>query len=338
MKLKALVLMSLVAILVSGCGTTVAPEGDNLLQEGISNLYYDAKSAEFDLSVSIDAKAGEDQVPKNLNFDLKINGDMDNTIPSKPKFNFEVSANGGWDDIKDQVAKAELKSDAENLFFNLTEITDFGGKVPTQMVEAYIGKWYKMAIPEGTFEGLDKKSEMSDEEKMIKELVEKSKFMKDVKYNGTKKIMGVESYDYSATLDKEALKNFAVELAKLDTATPDLTEAQIASMDEQLAMFDLNGNFYVGVDDKILRGASGVLTVKNEDVELSADFSWELGKINEEFAVEVPEDATLFDPMMLFGGAAMMDPSMYEMDPSMYEDMNMEEFDMGDLSEMSVEE
>jgi hypothetical protein len=194
-----------------------------------------------------------------------------------------------------------------------------------------------MPIPEDTFEALDKKSDMSEEEIAIQKLAKESNFMKDIKYEGTKKIMGTESYVYSASLDKDAIVNFASELAKMDGA--ELSTSEIRDLEEQLKMFDLSGKFYVGVKDKILRGAEGVLTLDVEGAKGSIEFKLEIGDINKSFKVDEPKDAEEFDPMMLLGGAMMMDDSYGDYDMSGYEDFDMsqfEDFDMGEYEDFDM--
>lgn len=328
MKIKALVLMLLAVVFASGCSLSpVAPAGNEVLQEGLTNLYYEATSAKFDLALKGDITAPEGQVPAKINFDVTLSGDMDNSKPAEPKFNISLGGSGQWDDIEEQKVGVELKSDSSTLYFSLKELSDFAGQVPAEMVSEYVGKWFKMPIPAGTFDSLDVKSEMSEEEVKIKEIAQKTNFIKDIKYEGTKKIMGTEAYVYSGTLDKEAMKNFAIEVSKLDPSIA-ITESDIKDMDEQLKLFDLSGKFYVGVEDKILRGAEGVITATPEGGSVKVDFKLEMGNINESISIDAPADAQEFDPSMLLGGAAMMDSSegMYdEYDPT--EGMDLGDYD-----------
>jgi hypothetical protein len=260
MKIKALALALIAVVFVSGCSLTKAPAGEEMLQEGITNLYYEASSAKFDMNLIGDMKAPAGEKPERIQFDLNLSGDMDNSKPAEPLFNMVMKGTASWDEVKDQKAEVEMRSDSKNLFFVLKDVSDFGGMLPAEMVSDFIGKWYKMPIPPNTFDALDKKSEMTEAEKKIQELAKGTNFIKDIKSKGTKKIMGEESYVYTGKLDKEAVKNFFLEIAKLDESFPEPSASELKEFDEQLAMFDMEGTFYVGVSDKILRGVEGTIT------------------------------------------------------------------------------
>ncbi len=308
MKIRALVLPLIALVFATGCGVGASNPGNEVLQQGLTNLYYDTTSAKFDLSVNADIVAPEGQTPAKVTFEATLSGDMDNTNPSEPKFNMVLKGGGKADEEAQEKVSAEMKSDSKLLYFVVNEITSFGGALPEEQVKDFLGKWYKMEIPAETFASLDKKSEMTEEEKKIKELAEKTNFMKDIKFEGTKKIMGEECYVYSAFLDKEAVKNFMVEVAKIEDGV-EPSESEIADLETQLEMFGIEGKFYVGVEDKVLRGAEGSFVATPEGGKITVDFKLSMGDLNKAVNVEAPASAELFDPMMLMGGAAMMDPS-----------------------------
>jgi len=160
-----------------------------------------------------------------------------------------------------------------------------------------------MHIPPDTFTALDVKSDMTPEQVQIKELAMKTNFFKDVTYVGEEKIMGENTKKYSAVVNKEGIKTFTVEAAKLDANIPDPSESDLAEFDAFLETFDLNAELFIGVNDNMMRGINGELTMRPaEGGSALINFEFSLGKINEEVVIEAPVGAEEFDPMMLLGG------------------------------------
>ena len=297
----ALVLMLFV---VSGCGSV--PQSDTAdakaVQEGITKFYYDVNSASYEVKVNGDVVTDVEN-SDNVKFDLTANGDVDNSDPKTPQFSLILAAKGTLGEGTEQSFSGELKVDPINLYFIINNISDFDGQVPAEMVAQFLGKWWSMPIPPDTFTALDVKSDMTPEQVQIKELAMNTNFFKDVAYVGEEQIMGENTKKYSAVVNKEGIKTFTVEAAKLDPNIPDPTDSDLAEFDAFLETFDLSAELFIGVNDNMMRGINGELTMRPaEGGSALINFEFSFGKINEEVVIEAPVGAEEFDPMMLLGG------------------------------------
>lgn len=303
-KLSLVSLLSLV-LMLSACGAPIAggdTPGNELLQDGITGLYYDVDTASYEVGFIGTMMAPEGQVPQEINFDIDLSGDLDNTNPSEPKFSMNVDLGGAMDGGDEEHLLGSILSDAQNFYMQLESISDFDGTVGPEMVEGFVGKWWRMEIPPGAFAEIDKKSDMTPEQEQIKELAKSTNFFKNISYVGNETVMGAKTYKFSAELDKDAVKNFLIEVAKIDSNVPEPTASDLAELDEMLATFEMNGDFFVGVDDKVMHGAMGSISMTPpEGGSMILDFDFKVGNLNDTVTVDVPTESELFDPLMLLG-------------------------------------
>ncbi len=295
-------------IAFSGCGVTDGPMSGSdgpsteVVQKGISSLYYDVNSAAYEFEISGDVMDIDEYTP-NVAFDLSMNGEVDNTNPKAPNFSINMAVNGSLDDGESQSLSAEMIANAKNIYFVLHDISDFEGDVPAEMVAQFLGKWYFMPIPEDSLDTFDIKSEMTPEQEEMKKLFTETNFFKDIKYVGTADVLGTDTHEFSAVLDKDAVKNFLIEVAELDPDVDEPTEADLADLDAFLATFDMNADLFIGQGDGILRSIAGDIAINPvEGGSVVLNFVLDMGNLNEVVTIDAPADAMEFDPMMLLGG------------------------------------
>ncbi|MBD3330490.1 hypothetical protein GF354_03085 [Candidatus Peregrinibacteria bacterium] len=343
-KILSIAMMLVVLVGLNGCSLGLKGDGPDkepkeVLKEAISNSVENTKSSEYEFSMDADLDGPEGESPENIKFKFNLSGELDHTDLTKPKLTMKVDGTGNWDNGEMQELMGELRLDGEYLYFIVEKITDFEGQFPTSMYEPYLAKWWKMAIPEGTF---SEENVLAPQNKELKQLVKGTDFFKNAKYAGIGDVKGEEVYKYEVTLDRQAVVTFLVESAKISTGE-DASESEINELREALETIEISGVFYVSTADMTSRGMDGVLELEVKDgANGTVDFSMYSWNHNKDVVIEVPEGAEEFDPMMfLFGGA--MDPSMMEdmeapMDPSMMEDMEapMDPSMMEDMEDMQL--
>lgn len=271
-----------------------------VVKEAFKNLY-SVKSNTYD--VSLKGNFGDNS--ETVDFDFSLTGSEDMADPKKPKFTMLVDGTGSFTGYENQGVKAEIRMDESNLYFVLNEVSDFGGSLPTELVAPYLGKWYKMAIPAGSFDDypvlFSDDQNLTEQEKQLKTLLENTSFFKEIKYTGTEGNLLM----YKASLDKDAVKTFMIEAAKIEGTTA--SEAEIKDLEDGLKMIELDVNLGVDKDKNVLTKMAGKLEINAEaDGTGSMEFEVSLDNIDEAVTVEVPAGATEFDPMTLFGAAMMM--------------------------------
>lgn len=312
--LSIVTLFSILAVF-AGCGATksTGPDmaGEKVIQESLVNVYYDVQTYNYAINLKGNVKAPAGQTPESLDFDLSLNGLADSSTPTVPQFTMSAVATGAMD-AQNYALDAELRLDASNFYAIVNSLSGADEVVPAEMVSLFLGQWWSMPVPAGTFNDVSfgsgvAEENMTEQELALKNLIKETTFFKDVKYVGEEEMGGVSTYHYTAVLDKVALKKFMVDSTAV-MGNPEPTETELKDLDDMLATIELSSDFYVGVDDMIMRGMKGDFTLSSQDGGVvTLNFGLELSKLNEAVVIEAPAGAKEFDPMMLLGGAVPTD-------------------------------
>lgn len=299
MKKKSLIISVLAlfsVFVISGCssgGGQKEPKAE--IKEAFKNLYA-VSSASFNVDFKGDMKAADGTAST---FELTLDGATDMSNVKEPKVNLKLNGKGGVA-AEIQEFDGEVRLDKENVYFLVGKFPDLGELVPAEMITPFIGKWWKMPIPEGTFDKTalptgDEK-ELTDQQKKIRALLEDTTFFKDLTY------VGLESGNdhYKGVLDKAALQNFVVEVNKIQGIT--MTEDDKKAFKEGLDEVDVAADIWIDAKEKIVTKISGKVTdLKPENGTDAVEFAMVFGNFNEDVKVEVPEEAEEFNPLMMLG-------------------------------------
>lgn len=300
-----------VAMVLSGCSLLNSePTAKDKVTEAFKNLegidYYDY---EFSFGGEMVAEG------EAVDFDILYSGQQDNTDKAKPKFTMAMDIGISVEEFENQSVKGEIRSDGESLFFVLNEISDFGGELPTEMVEPFVGQWYSLSLtddligdvsPFSTMSMYDEEN-MTDEQKELLALYEDTEFFKDVEFVKTE-----DGYDvYTGVLDKNAAKKFIKKAIEMQGQS--LTGAEEEEFYKFMESVDLDIMMYVDVAENALTKATGTMTMTGmEGIDGDFDFAMEFMNLGEPVVIEAPADAKEFDPMMIMGAMMGMDPAMME--------------------------
>ena len=285
----------------SGAAPTETPE--EMVSQAFKNAY-NIKSMTYNSTVEGVVKDSAGTSFKEAEFEGTLSGVMNATDPASLKISFKVDGSGKMDDNEKQYVSAEIRMTKEALYAFISKLPDFGEQAPKEMLAMFMNKWWQIPLPEETasqfmLPGVDD-ANMTPQQKQVKELLEKTNFLKDLKYEGTEKVNGDNTYQYSGKLDTEAVKNFAIEAGKIQGQEP--TAEELKQMEEMLQKLNVDVELWIGQEDKLIKKSAGVLTMApSETGSLEVKFESVIDKINEDVVMEIPEEATLFDPMQFLG-------------------------------------
>ena len=283
-----------------------------LLREGAENLSK-MESMSYDFTVKGDVKsAAEDDVT----FDVSFSGESDSKDKEKPKFTLAIDGSGTGMGYT-IASKAEIRLDDAVLYAKIAELKGLEDveDMPQEMLDMFLGKWWKFDIPEGSMDEFSTyiseadEEEMTETEKEIKELMESTEF-----FSSATMISSSDDTDvYELVLDKENTINFALEAEKIDYKEytgSEMTEEKVAELKmeiekqfEDLTVKTLQASY--NKEFKVISGIKASFDVIYEEegtaaLEISADFD----NFNETVTIKAPSDATEFDPS-IFMGAGM---------------------------------
>lgn len=307
---KSLALVVSTMVIFSGCSFLKEKEPElvagDVVQEGLINLT-DVKSANYELDVDFFISGDKaDLGLENLDFNLNMSGAYDNTDRANPEFSLKLTGNGSLDKGDDESLSGEMRLTNGNAYFTLSDISDFDGQMPKELIAPFLDQWWFIALPPEfielfqTYAG-SSEEDLTEAEKALKELFEKTSLFKDVEFDGSEKIGGVDSYVYDVNLDKSAMTDYIAESAKLSGAP--LTSTDLEAMQAVWQTIDFSGKVWIGKDDMTMRQISGKSSIDDlEGVSMDFEMTYTLSGLNEDVAIEFPADA---NDLGAFFGAAM---------------------------------
>ena len=321
MKRKSLQIIGVLAItaamVFAGCQQAApqkAPE--QVVKDGIKGLTA-VTSYEFEMAMKGDLTGPSGQTPAAVKFNFALGGSADMKDNNDPKINLKFDGSGGADD-QSASGSAEFRMNKDALYFTLAKLDTKGGQpLPKEMVDKYIGKWWKIVIPPNALKEFTaslpqggSQQNLTPEQQKLKDLFEKTQFFKNIKFVAVEDVKGEQSAHYSADLDKDAFMAFAEEAAKLKDGTV-LSDADRKDMQDAMKKFDFMGNIWVGQTSGVLNQVSGDIKLAGTSAsEPSGTISMRvtLWNFNKPVTIQIPADAQEFPIGGLLGGM-MGDPS-----------------------------
>lgn len=310
--LKFIALFVASAFVLSSCTwfdkAPVAEEDfDAFLKSGIDNLS-DVMSAEYSFLVGGEIEV-DDEVLSNAGFStLFLNLSFDGALDFRDEDDVLFSMNSAFDinldDELDENVSAEVRIVKDTLYIVLRDLSDFGGELPMEMVTPFLGQWWSLEMPPESTESLEKFAKSDDEEEMTPEqkqlvaLFDETNFFPDVTYLGTERVGRENCYKYFAALDIEATLQYMSKANEIEEGT--FTQEDIDEIREYVDRVEIEGNFWIGVNDETLRKFEG--TVAFEDVEGVSGvltLAFELSNLNGNVSVEEPAEAEDLEQMLM---------------------------------------
>lgn len=312
----SILLISIIGVM-TGCSSTPAPEKDptQVVKEAFDAIS-DAKTASYTLKMeanSVSANTPEQDL--YISFEMKGKGDATN--PKAPISAVDFTGSGALTGQKKQTVSGGFAQNDKDIYFAIKKISDFNGSLPSSTTQSFVGKWWKITLPEGGFDELLKgsglggstsvKTDTQNFNEEIKGLFKTYTFYKDVAYVGS----DWGDYHYKAELDKTEARKFFLKSVEISGQT--LKPEEIDSLDKVLAEMTLPMDIWVDAETMILSKLKSRFDIKSEGNattgaqggSVSLDIVFEVDDVNEPMTIAMPKNATEFD-VMAFLGAIMM--------------------------------
>lgn len=318
-----MIVLSMSAVFLSGCQqpppTDQQPE--IVIREALLK-FVDVNSYRYELELKGDMN---DPLSGKVLVDILLAGVVDVMDPSDPKFSMKVDGSVNPEEGDGGSASGEVIISKEAMYANLSSLNIEGdvGAMPPEL-EEMLGKWFKVPMPEGTFDELSEVVPSTGDEEQkaaVKSAIEEVNLFAEPKYVGTENIMGESSYHYSAKFDSDAFLEFAKKTAEAQGEV--VSEQEIAMAKAEFEKLDIVADIWVGTQSGVVTQFVGNMKFNDEQVGGELMLRITLGGINEPVSLNIPQDAEEFPLEGLLGPAlmgpgVMGDPSMI-VDPSMME-------------------
>lgn len=303
-------LFTLVAGLLAfgaGCGGEGLPAGkspEDVIKEALLNSN-EVTKAVFEMSVKADLKGDVDGEKNDLKGEMKISGTNDMDAKTM-QIAFSVDGSMNDDSVKTDL---ELRANKDGVFAKIGKVTVSNEEIATIVdaldEEGYIGDWLSLTF-------------MSSEDLMQGGFGEVAYTEGDplpftnIEYKGTKDVLGLKSYYFTADIDKEMF------LGMMETA--DIADAQ-----QFFDAAEMKGEVYVAVNESLLTGFSGTMKLDEKEMNGTMEVSYMINptKANPVSTPDAKKEITEEDIAMLMFGGAMTDPSMEFDDSMMMDDSTM---------------
>ncbi|MEK7523976.1 MAG: hypothetical protein AAB588_03000 [Patescibacteria group bacterium] len=281
-----------VTILVSGCGLFKKSPQETV--DKAFQKFADVKkmASLLDFKGTVQSPAGEQ--PAKIDFAVKVEGSSDVSDAKSPKLDMKFTINGTAD-AEGGSAEVMLRTVDKKIFVNVASLKLAGGLGAqlNDQLAALFNKWWSLPMGEGNPLG-----NLTEQQTQLQEKFKSLKFFTNAVEDAPEVLQGIETTRYRVDLSKEALKQFILDLAQ--SSGNQLTPEDSQAISDSLNDVEFSGAVWVGNSDDTLHRIRGTVTVQPKQGPASSfdiDYTgWNFGK---DVAVQIPEGAQEFNPLML---------------------------------------
>ncbi len=307
-KVGVLALTSLT--ILAGCG---GAKNDKVAQDAVHTAIVNSsnvKSENYSLILDGKVTAGKDSTAqfKELKGSLNFSGAYDIKTKDDPKLTLKIGAKGTVDGGKEQSVGGEIVLANKNFYFLIGKL-DVDG-IPDLYkvaVDQFLNKWWSVALPPESLAqfnaGAADDANLTPEQKQLKELMKKTQFFKNVKAAGADKVGDVEAEKYSVELDKEALKTYLTEAAKISGQSAE--GGDLEQVTKLVNTVEFKGSVWVSKDDQMMRKLDGTMTIAESPETAGSAISFQatymVDNLNKAVKVEAPAKSEKFDLSKIMG-------------------------------------
>ena len=308
LKVGALVLATLT--IFAGC---TGAKNDKVAQETVQTALVNSSkviSGTYDVALSgkVTAAKGATAQFKEANGSAEFSGVYDKKVKGDPKLTLKVDIKGTLDAGKEQAVNGELRLTGKTMYFSVANLSIDGIPAEYQaVITKLLGKWWSIVVPAESLTQLDAApadKDLTPQEKQLKDLEEKTQYFKNVSDMGADKVGTIDAEKYSVELDKDAVKNYLVEAAKIKGQ--EATSADITGLDNLMKLVDFKGNVWINKADNTLAKVDGAVVVSpgTETENLAMTFQATYTATAGDVKVDVPAGAQTFDLAKIMGAPA----------------------------------
>lgn len=292
---KAVSILLLSTIFLSSCNM-FKKDPQETVDDGVKNLAeVEQMTSELSLNATVqkDGSAEIEQLKKVV-FGVKASGSSDLSDEDSPKVDMIFSFNINADD---RLGSGELRfrSLENKLYANLAKVAlpgEAGDAVTTQLASV-LDKWW--ILPAGEKNPI---SAITEQQKELQEKLKTMKFFVNAQEEGQEEIKGMPSTRYRVDVDREALKKFFLDMARISGSQ--LSPEEELAVADSLKDIEFSGAVWVGDDDDAVHRIRGTISMQPSDGASSLfefDYTaWDFGK---DVELVVPESVQEFNPLMV---------------------------------------
>ena len=200
-----------------------AEQNDEAARETVREAWINMQNVEsssFTAEMDIDVEATTDEETENVKLMIEASGVEDYRNSENPMVSFKLGLEVESSDYTGYLGDISMAMDMEMLYVMLANLSDFDGQLPVELSSQFTDKWWNFPLPPEAnlgFAMVKDESEMTEEEKELKRLVEEAEFMKNYKSLG--------DGHYSAEFDPEGLEDYMNKVLELAVGnTQEMTE------------------------------------------------------------------------------------------------------------------
>lgn len=315
---KALLVSLAIGLLAfaGGCAEQGLPAGmspEDVIIKALLNPT-DFNQALFAMNAEADLEGEVEGEQNSLNGEFSLTGSS-NSDTGEMSVIMTLDAVMNEESVK---ADLEIRATQDGVFIKINKI-ELSDEEMQELVELFaedfLGGWVKL-----TFMTSEELTESGYSEIDYKE-GDPLPF-KNIEYKGTTDILGLKSYHFTAEIDEDLLINM-------------IEGADTAETREFFEAAEITGDVYVAVEEMVLTGFGGTMTLNEEEMNGTVEMSVMVNptKSAKVTTPEYEKEFTEEDMMgLMFGGAMMADPSAFE-DPTLMGD-DFEDFDFSEFEEL----
>lgn len=316
-----------------------AGDPQEVIQDMISKMQ-DISSASFNISSSIKG----DHDAEDLHFDVIFDVDgesekINNATQFALEFDFEISAQDPENGNMEGTAQIELCYVNDALYFSLNDVNlpEKYQQMTDSFISMYVGNWYKLPstlLPPDISQHLQENPENAIIKEQIKVLINKTQF-----FNILESSTEGDNLVYSAKLNKDNLKTFMQESAKINGET--LSEGDLNDFDKFFGESNHNFTLKINKDSHYLNQLNLDMSISDQENNYDVDIAFDLqmSNINASQSISAPVDAQDFNPMSLMGMGALLEGSQgINLNEGMGENFEAMDFDDMEIPDMETVE
>lgn len=292
--MKKIIAASALAVLLiisaSGC-SWFKKDPQKAVNEGVLK-FTEVEKMQSKLVMTGAVQAPEGEVPQRMQFSVEASGQSD-TSGEQPKIDMAIK---GSLNVDGNAGSGELafKVVDKKAFVNLAKL-EFPGEANKTIAEqlgSVLGVWWEM--PMGEQNPLGKYAE---EQEKIREKLKTLQLFANAVEDAKEEVQGVPAVRYRVDLNKEAVKEFLLDLAV--SAGNELTPEEEIAIGESLNDVEFSGAVWIGDDDIMHRIHATFTAQPVQGPSTSFEIDYTAWAYDEDVTIDAPADAREFNPLML---------------------------------------
>lgn len=276
----------LMAGFLFGCSTPPKLE-EEIVKDGIKK-FTELTSYNYEVGLKGDTK----DATGSGKFDLALVGAIDVKDTYDPKIMLAFTGSAIDSSGIGGSAAFDLRAGKEAVYFNVKQFD-----VPSLSLDfaKYFAKWWKITLPEEAFDDVaavssKREAELIAQRQELQKLVDETNFLAAVRLVENDNIKDEQSDHYSATINKDAFRDFVKESGALQATV--IPSSELQQFDESVEKLDVKADFWIDTASEVMDRLK--LEFKNADGSETMTLMLTLSDLNKPVILDVPSAAEEF--------------------------------------------